>query len=146
MSPRAWLAAFFGAVLATLVVGVAALLVATPLLQPTRPTLAPDSRPLPAVAEVPRVCAGVGAGTVLLAGDAADPRLAWETALDGTGRQDVIWPPGYRARFTPRLEVIAADGRVVARAGDTIPAGGCVAGPPDNPRLVIFVDPGGWTD
>jgi hypothetical protein len=68
-------------------------------------------------------CAGVGLSAVLH-GDAADPHVAWLVNDLGT-RIDVMWPPGYRARFTPNLEVLDGSEVVVIRAGDPV-TGGCV--------------------
>ena len=76
----------------------------------------------------PMACAGIGLAAVLH-GRSLDPQVAWlESMLDGAGRQDVIWPPGYTARFTPRLEVLDAAGQVVIRDGDFVD-GGRVEGP-----------------
>ena len=72
-------------------------------------------------------CRGVGV-TAVLAGDATDPRVAWLVGPAG-GRQDIIWPPGFTARFAPRLEILDGAGAVVLRAGDKI-EGGCVAARP----------------
>jgi hypothetical protein len=33
-------------------------------------------------------------------------------------RENLLWPPGFRARFTPTLEVLDPFGRVYAREGD----------------------------
>jgi hypothetical protein len=104
----------------------------------------PSTVPLPAGQTEPYVCDGVGGGSVILRGSPTDPRLAWETALDGTGRQDIVWPPGYRARFVPALEVIGPTGRVVAHGGDRVPAGGCAAGGPGDPTRIVQVLPKDW--
>jgi hypothetical protein len=82
-------------------------------------------RPLPTVAEWNGVCGGVGLDATLT-GDPSDPRLAWLVGSDGR-RIDVIWPPGYSARFTPRLEVLDEQGSVVMRDGSSV-IGGCVTG------------------
>lgn len=90
-------------------------------LPPGEIALPTDAHSLPpGVAEA---CRGIGIGAVLH-GDVADSRVAWlvDTAL-GT-RIDIIWPPGYRARFTPNLEVLDASGVRVLRAGDAV-TGGC---------------------
>jgi hypothetical protein len=82
----------------------------------------PTEPPVPS-GEV-EACGGVAIGAVLH-GAAADPRAAW--LIDdflGT-RIDVVWPPGYRARFTPNLEVLDASGGVVLKAGDPV-TGACV--------------------
>jgi hypothetical protein len=58
-----------------------------------------------------------------LVGNASDPRVAW--VQFGAKRADVVWPQGYRARFNPYLEILNANGEIVARHGDEI-RGGCV--------------------
>jgi hypothetical protein len=78
-----------------------------------------------------QACAGVGTEAVL-AGDANDPRVAW--LLESGARVDVVFPPGFSARFTPALEVLNASGAVVARAGDRIDGYCVTAGAP----LVLF--------
>ena len=78
---------------------------------------------------VPGACGGVGAD-LLLRGSPTDPRVAW---LEGSlapavpQRVDVIWLGGYRARFSPGLEILDENGNVVARDGTHI-AGYCVTG------------------
>ena len=72
-------------------------------------------------------CAGIGV-SASLHGDAADPHVAW-LVNDLGNRIDVTWPPGYRARFTPEIEVLDANGVVVLKEGDAI-TGGCVTGDP----------------
>ena len=70
-------------------------------------------------------CAGTGyAGGVSLHGSATDPALTWVLFEDRGERETVVWPHGYRARFTPRLEVLDETGRVIAREGDQA-TGGC---------------------
>jgi hypothetical protein len=54
----------------------------------------------------------------------------------GRGRRDVIWPPGYVARFTPMLEVLDETGRVIFRDGDAV-SGGCTTGPDAQGPLLI---------
>lgn len=72
-------------------------------------------------------CAGI-ALSAILHGDATDPHLAWLISDPGT-RLDVTWPPGYRARFTPHLEVVDTGGVVVLKEGDPV-SGACVSGDP----------------
>jgi hypothetical protein len=82
----------------------------------------------------------------VLHGSAVDPRVAWATWQEGGERVELIWPAGYRARFTPALEVLDADGRVVARAGDLI-IGACMARPGDGDAIQVDADevrPPGW--
>lgn len=84
--------------------------------------LSPGELPLPTppfVNNPPDICAGVGIGA-LLRGDAPDPALTWVEDTTTHTRRDVVWPVGYRARFTPRLEVLDASGAVVLREGDLI--------------------------
>jgi hypothetical protein len=86
----------------------------------------PDSTrgmPLPAADPIGDGCASVALDGQL-AGHTADPRLAWIERADGSAeRIDVVWPPGYSARFAPGLEVLDADGRVVLREGGRVDAG-----------------------
>ena len=42
-------------------------------------------------------------------------------------RKELVWPPGYTARFSPELEILDASHRVRLVAGDMID-GGCVSG------------------
>jgi hypothetical protein len=80
-------------------------------------------------------CRGVGTDAVLT-GDRSDPRVAWLTSPDGSGRADLIWPPGYKAQFAPNLEILDASGAVVFRAGDHVD-GGCVVSV--SPRILRIV-------
>lgn len=48
--------------------------------------------------------------------------FVWLETGDGSTLQ-VIWPYGFRARFSP-LELLNADGEVIAREGDFIKLGG----------------------
>jgi hypothetical protein len=70
------------------------------------------------------VCAGVGLDAVLR-GSPTDPRVAWlENNMGVQARMEATWPAGYRARFSPSLEVLDEHGNVVIREGDTV-AGAC---------------------
>jgi hypothetical protein len=69
-----------------------------------------------------------------LAGDPSDPRLAW-LVQPGGQRLDVVWPPGFTARFVPTLEILDAAGDVVFRAGDPVD-GGCTEYP------YLLIEPG----
>ena len=95
------------------------------------PTDPPIEMPPGAVA----ACGGIALSAVL-DGDVADPRLAWLVADPGR-RVDLTWPPGYRARFTPHLEVLDARGVVVLKEGDPV-SGACVT--PD-PRVLHLEPP-----
>jgi hypothetical protein len=105
---------------------------------------APSTVDLPGPTSQPTSCAGIGGGLAILRGNPNDPRLTWETTLDGSGRTNVVWPPGYSARFAPSLEVIDSTGRVIARDGDRVPAGGCVLGDPEDPIRPVLVLPQDW--
>jgi hypothetical protein len=89
---------------------------------------------LPTLADEVQVCEGVHLGGTL-AGSPTDPRVAW--VVDSKGRRhEVVWPPGFTARFDTKLAVLDASGKVVYRAGDTID-GGCVHGGADSPLLIL---------
>jgi hypothetical protein len=45
--------------------------------------------------------------------------LTWIVFADDGHREPVLWPEGYRARFTPSLEVLNPFGRVVVREGQS---------------------------
>ena len=67
---------------------------------------------------------GDGGGLALFTGPlhgqaTAEGACAWL----GDGSAGYLWPEGYRLRLDP-LELLAADGRVVAREGDTVWVGG----------------------
>ena len=91
-------------------------------------------RPLPADERWNGMCARVGLDATL-AGDPSDPRMAWLIESNGL-RRDVIWPPGYTARFTPLLEVLDAKGGVVVRDGSPV-SGGCASGEDGKGPLLI---------
>ena len=89
--------------------------------------------PLPADASLtlgpgatPLACAGIGTDAILR-GSATDQRVVWlEDAASGR-RMELVWPPGYTARFVPKLEVLDQRGNVVAREGHSV-IGVCVTG------------------
>lgn len=83
-------------------------------------------------------CRGVGFDATLV-GDSNDPRVAW-LATAGGNSADIIWPPGFSARFDPALKVLDASGTVVYKAGDKI-TGGCTA-PADSLGEVLVIRPG----
>jgi hypothetical protein len=82
------------------------------------------------------ICAGVGMNAVLH-GDADDPRVTW--VVERGRRNEIIWPPGYVAQFTPNLVVLNAEGQVAALEGDRVD-GACVGGPPDYFLVVLVAD------
>jgi hypothetical protein len=98
-------------------------------------TLAALIFPLPTVGAADGSCLGVAIVDATLTGKPSDPRVAWLTSP--TGRHDVVFPPGFQARFTPKLEVLNAGGDVVARDGTTV-SGGCITGPEPNAPLLIL--------
>ena len=89
---------------------------------------------LPTVPSADGACAGIGLMDTTLAGSPTDPRLAW-LVQPGGKRLDVVWPPGFTARFVPALEILDAAGDVLLRAGDTV-AGGCTGDP------YLLIEPG----
>jgi hypothetical protein len=93
-------------------------------------------RPLPTVEAFNGACRGVGLLDARVIGSPSDPRLAWLVYGDTQARRDVIWPPGYTARFTPRLEILDEKGAVVFGDGDQV-TGGCVTGPGAQGPLLI---------
>ena len=88
----------------------------------------PTAEPLVLPSGVIEACGGVGISAVLR-GDPHDPRIAWLMNNLGT-RVNITWPPGYRARFDPGLEVLDAAGVVVLKDGDSV-TGACVTSSPD---------------
>jgi hypothetical protein len=108
---------------------------ATPAPSPTpSPTRAALVYALP-VGEAGGACAGVGLDKATLTGDPSDPKVVW--LATPSGRRDVLFPPGFTARFTPRLEVLNGNGDVVAREG-TVVTGGCVTGTGAQGPLLIL--------
>ena len=66
----------------------------------------------------PAACGGVGLGDAILHGSAVASDPVWlETVAEPSGRVAVGWPAGFRARFSPSLELIDTAGIVVAREG-----------------------------
>jgi hypothetical protein len=72
------------------------------------------------------ICAGVGLDAVLH-GSPNDPYVAWLENRVVAGRDEIVWPAGYRARFSPNLDILDESGIVVLREGDAI-SGSCVTG------------------
>lgn len=95
--------------------------------------------PLPTLESDNGGCRDVGLDATL-AGDAHDPRVAW-LLIQGK-RADIIWPPGFSARFTPELEVLDHTGKVVFRSGDRI-SGACVVGPSEAIPVRFLIRPAG---
>ena len=91
--------------------------------------------PLPTLAtESGGFCRGIGLDATLT-GDPGDPRVAWLIGRGGD-RIDVVWPAGFRARFSPLIEILDPSGTVVLRDGDPV-TGGCTTGPDAaGPKLI----------
>jgi hypothetical protein len=89
---------------------------------------------------LPTACGGVGLDAVVR-GSPNDPRIAWlenhlamPQGVPTTPRLEATWPAGYRARFTPKLEILDNWGNVVLREGDAV-TGTCSAG--DSPSYYL---------
>lgn len=100
-------------------------------------TPAPTASPSWHVFALPTVegvngCAGLALHDATLMGNPADGRLVWLQGEDI--RLDIAWPPGYRARFVPGVEILNEQGVVVLRQGDPI-EGACSLGD------VLYVEP-----
>lgn len=97
---------------------------------------------LPTVASDDGWCREIGYNGTLH-GDPDDPRVAWgetETHVNSVvHRRELVWPPGYTARFTPQVEILDASRHVRYVAGDLI-AGGCVTGPGISGPLYVIED------
>lgn len=101
---------------------------AQPGATPTR-TLGPGEQWVPAMPPADVLCAGpreIGGAALVLTGSPDDPRVAWMLRL---GQQlELRWPVGYSARFTPKLELMDENDKVVGREGD-VALGGCETSP-----------------
>lgn len=93
---------------------------------------------------LPGACGGVGLDAVVRGGP-TDPRVVWlENRTHPPGQEylprfEAVWPAGYRARFTPALEMVDGGGDVVLRDGDPV-MGAC--GPHGgNPLELVMVPP-----
>lgn len=93
---------------------------------------------LPTLASWTGSCRGVGLSDAVLHGASDDARGAWLVTRDGV-RLDVVWPPGYRARFAPDLEVLDGGGTLRFREGDE-PTGACTTGPDADGPLLLAPD------
>jgi len=103
-----------GVVLASVVVGLVGL--------PVRPNeFGLKTRQWPAVPAFG--CGGVGLDAIVR-GSPSDPRHVWledqlTTSTFGP-LMNLVWPEGYRVRFTPKAEVLDGWGNVVLRDGDHV--------------------------
>lgn len=73
---------------------------------------------------------------VTLHGSATDPRMTWAIDQSSGERLDLLWPVGYRVRFSPGLEVLSKEGVVVGREGDLV-VRACRADPADEGPLRV---------
>ena len=73
-----------------------------------------------------------------LAGSPVDPRVVW---LEPGGLADarLVWPLGFSARFSPRLEILDRDGKLVMSEGDPV-SGACLKGPANDPGRVLIIE------
>jgi hypothetical protein len=62
------------------------------------------------------VCAGTGIDAVLH-GSPGDPPSTWIIHVVDGRREEVVWPPGYSARFDPGLLLFDEAGILVGRDG-----------------------------
>ena len=75
------------------------------------------------------LCAGGGWPDLpTLHGSPDNPRVVW--VMRGGSRIDVAWPNGWRARFTPALELLDNNDNVVAVEGTAV-SGGCQTAEPN---------------
>ncbi len=93
------------------------------------PSVSPVALP---VANFPNACRGIGVDAILH-GDPGDARSAWLSV--GGVRNELVWPPGYKAVFTPSLVVFDESGAAVFREGDHI-NGACLSGAIDGTRVL----------
>ncbi len=70
----------------------------------------------------------------VLHGDPGDSRVAWLAPPTGV-RRELQWPWGFTARFTPKLELVAEGGAIVAREWDDVDLGGGIA--PDSDVFAV---------
>jgi hypothetical protein len=89
------------------------------------------------VAQFPDRCRGVGIDGVL-AGSVSDPRVTWLETEQG-GQLPLVWPPGWRARFSPDLQVLDDQGVVRMKAGDRV-SSICEKGPAGDPSRVVMIE------
>jgi hypothetical protein len=81
-------------------------------------------RPIPNLP--PSDCVGTGTELMRLHGDADATEPVWFVGVASGQRYSVYWPSGYRAVFTPWVEIRSRIGTTVAREGDTLDVNGSV--------------------
>jgi hypothetical protein len=107
----------------------------------------PTPGPTPPVIALPTVtdlaCSAIGVGGWTITGSPSDPQVVWLVSGDGTRMATkLVWPPGYRARFNPDLQILDANGLVVYLDGDQV-LSGCDQGPSSDPQSTMLILPPG---
>ena len=92
---------------------------------PGEASAGPASPSLELASQQPSKGGAAGTYTGMLGSDAIEGGCAYLQAPDG-GKYEVLYPDGWTLRKSP-LELIAPDGRVVARAGDEVTVRGAEA-------------------
>jgi hypothetical protein len=101
---------------------------------PTTPTAAPGQHIL---------CQTARLMPFTLAGDPSTSPPVWGVYRDGRPFP-IVWPPGFRARFRPGLEVLAPDGTVIAHGGDVITDAGGGTGPGGEGAVICSIGNKTW--
>jgi hypothetical protein len=122
--------------MAAALMGLVAIGCASPV--PPSPTPVPsgfiDLPTLSGIAPAPSglefACAGVGFSDSVLRGSPVATDAVWLEPLEHPSTTlRVRWPAGFRARFSPELELLDSSGAIVAREADVLNAIGGSPGP-----------------
>jgi hypothetical protein len=81
-------------------------------------------------------CRGIGLDATLV-GDPGDPRRVWLVDAVSQERIEIVWPAGYRARFTPAIEILDEAGQIVMTAGNQVTTACAIGGDAGAPLLII---------
>jgi hypothetical protein len=85
-----------------------------------------------------RGCAGLAVPSVLH-GDPNDPHHVWIEPVTGEPKRlEVLFPPGYTARFSPQLVLMGPDDEVVGREGSRV-SGYCIIEVPSAPPNTVGI-------